>query len=1506
MGYLSRLKEYEDKAKKYNEFMLGATVQRVEAPTQPKGDITTIRPQQPTGIDTIRPTPKPQPTITPTQPTPTMGDFKQVEKQQQPQPKIPTQAESLRRGVEDYKQLTQKEDRATLGQDIANVGEWAKANAIKGIAEFDRGMFNAISAIGGSKVPVLKDIIKYYNKQGDIATEKAEQFNTTTAKKVFGDAITSTLQMLPSLVLTALSGGAAAPALTAGTTAAKGTIARLGQTIANNAKIRPDMIPLFISSFGNAYDEATKEGASYPQAVTRAFLMSYPETLIEQSGGLQTLIPDLKRAGKQTSQTLTKQILNSMIEEMGEEVTQYPLGALSKQLTYDKSVPYYSTEGEAVINPKEMAYSAGVAGIVSGALGGGGAAINRIANARVQQPTVQPQAEQQTQQAPITPIAPTTQQATSTPAIVPTQPTAQPTTGDITAIRPRTEQAQQPVQQPVGTIAQPAQEVQQPSGILATQQPQSTPQQTSAFRGLSQWRQARQKGNITKIEKPSDIVKAIEKDLGVPITKGKVTARKAKGMFKVSPETIRIKVANDLPVVAHEVGHYLDKKYNLQNSESINEIIGLLPDEFMNLYKEKEIPGEAVAEFMRLYMTDKVEAERQAPTFYNEFINTVDNQTLDLIDTSANRIQSYLSLPSIERSKAFIQSRTDIKSDSTINETLDKIYTRVFDDLNPIQLFTKYTEQKKGTKLKGAENPYIMALNSRGADIIAKTITTERFVDNQGNTIGKSLRNILERIDNKKYKDFSNYLVNKHAIEWLTPDKEGNTKRVFADEALNNLQTVQENVRYYEQIYPEFIEVANEIYEYQNNLIDKWLVETGLLSQEVANELKQKYKNYVPFYRDVGKGDARARRGFADQTTPIKRAKGSGADILDPIESIIVNTERFVKAAKRNEVMQIIDRLYNTTEGLGIFLERVPPDMLPQRTDLTQLKEQLSKAGEEAGIEEIDALIDNIIEDTMLTFRPKRVNTKQDLITVMVDGEQKTYQVHDREFLNAISSLSPQTTNWVVSTIGQLTRVMKNLTTGINPIFGIGRNAWRDIPTSFILKRSKGFNYLGHIGDIMKAFVDVIRNTEQYQEYHSMGGGHSSSISANRNLLNETLNELIPGRKFSNALNLGEYLVSLVERFNNAIESAPRFAEYKKTVGTGTYSEKMQAIFESQDVSVNFKRHGKWTKDLDAFIPYLNAAMQGIDKMARASKESPGSFYLKMFISTVIPTLVLYAVNHDDEDYQKLSSYMKDNHFNIKLNNGKFWRIPKPRELGVFASGIERVLDYWKTDDPDAFYMFMDYVITNFAPPINRTILAPFNDVRANKNFANIPIVSQELLNLPNQYQYDERTSAIAKGIGSTFDLSPKQIDYIINSYTGILGKINSAFTAQEKDFSAGLVRSITADPLYSTDILNKFYDELNRQDKLKKESEIKGEAVAEFDAEKLKALNQTSRKISELRRYAKDVEKSDLDKKEKEELLKQLRREMLDVAQKVMESMKPKINTSTGDINILKRKSEK
>lgn len=111
-----------------------------------------------------------------------------------------------------------------------------------------------------------------------------------------------------------------------------------------------------------------------------------------------------------------------------------------------------------------------------------------------------------------------------------------------------------------------------------------------------------------------EIVKLIEKDFGIPVSKGKFRER-AYGIYKVKAEAIRTKISNALPTIGHELGHHLDKKYNLRNFQSINEAMRVLKDarpNFYNSYSPEARPGEAVAEFIRNYLADRTPKSTKA------------------------------------------------------------------------------------------------------------------------------------------------------------------------------------------------------------------------------------------------------------------------------------------------------------------------------------------------------------------------------------------------------------------------------------------------------------------------------------------------------------------------------------------------------------------------------------------------------------------------------------------------------------------------------------------------------------------------------------------------------------------------------------------------------------------------------------------------------------------------------------------------------------------------------
>jgi hypothetical protein len=67
--------------------------------------------------------------------------------------------------------------------------------------------------------------------------------------------------------------------------------------------------------------------------------------------------------------------------------------------------------------------------------------------------------------------------------------------------------------------------------------------------------------------------------------------------------------------------------------------------------------------------------------------------------------------------------------------------------------------------------------------------------------------------------------------------------------------------------------------------------------------------------------------------------------------------------------------------------------------------------------------------------------------------------------------------------------------------------------------------------------------------------------------------------------------------------------------------------------------------------------------------------------------------------------------------------------------------------------------------------IKPALEVALNKSiFTGQPIVSDKLARMTPEMQFDERTSSLAKFLGETVGVSPKQVDHLVNGYFATLG----------------------------------------------------------------------------------------------------------------------------------------
>lgn len=821
----------------------------------------------------------------------------------------------------------------------------------------------------------------------------------------------------------------------------------------------------------------------------------------------------------------------------------------------------------------------------------------------------------------------------------------------------------------------------------------------------------------------------------------------------------------------------------------------------------------------------------------------------------------------------------------------ERWYTALVDDLHPLNRQDKLLEDVLGEKIPSNQRIHDLGLASRGADMVAKRIITDGLVDSAGRVVTDangvpigSLKSILAplrplmRRNKYIYVDFEDYLLNKHAITRFDRGE-----KVFRNELNWTPDYGAQKVAEYERMFPQFKEMSDKLYIFNRELAQKWLVDTGMISQEMLDEWVRRNPYYVPNKRyfseleKTGKGFGGKKRGFGNQSNPVKSYQkgGSQRKIISPIESIIENVDAYVKSAKRNQVMQQYVK----------NIERAPDEFEPWAEIVKQPEKPedvMNIIMDEGGLDELlfrfSADFDRAMQRTQLD--------KDNVVRALMNGAPVHVKIKDKQLLSALTALGPEQSGKLLQMIGKLTNTMKLLTTGSNPVFSLTRNIFRDIPQSYIASKTSN-NPISFMGDLISAALDIGFRRGAYRDYLNVGGGHASAIASDRNLLAQSKRAVLPQSGLSRA-HYG--LRDTYENFLNAVEAAPRLAEFKRVQRKG--GDLHDALMAAQDITVNFKRRGALSGEVDKVFPYFNAAVQGLDKTIRTYRDDLPKAIVKSVLAVTIPTMALYALNYDDPNYQKLNNRTKDAFMLIPRGDGKFIKIAKPQEQGTIFSDLpERLMRMFNEQDPGAFRDFADRIRTTFIPPglqgmtgkrgvigglLGDTILGPGVDIVANESWSGAPVVPGYLENLSPGLQADANTSWPARRLGeltygTPFEVSPKKLDYLARQYTGWIGQFGQPLLSSGGDAAYALSQQMTADPVFSNDLSTEFFHYKEKLDQAYADRSLK--ELPEWYSDPLrKRLNKISQNMSAVRKEIRAVQgDASLDNAEKREKLREL-----------------------------------
>lgn len=942
--------------------------------------------------------------------------------------------------------------------------------------------------------------------------------------------------------------------------------------------------------------------------------------------------------------------------------------------------------------------------------------------------------------------------------------------------------------------------------------------------------------DVERLERPvtrREIINTVNELFNQRVKSGRLGKSKdVLGWYNRMTEVIRTRNFGDINTLMHELGHHvdhkngfsIDPKFNTEFSKVVHERFGKVYDKL----GDEGIRKEGYAEFFHDYVSDRNKAKADFPTFYDHFTERLakDKELNGAINKLSKVTHEWFKQAPEERVKGSI-SFDDGKLSTRIKDISDNggfkeklsdlghsLYTHTVDELHPFEQLMKEVNKQIGKEIPFENDVYKQAWLFRGATGKAQALV--EFGDKAAGV--KGLKAILEPIGIKERKNFSAYLVAKHDLDFHANGQKATFSKA---EDVATLRKFEKN--------ETFKKAADELQKYQQHLLQQ-LVKSGMLKPEIYAELVKKYPNYVPFFRDFKAesmdGFLASSKGFINVASPIKRFKGSTRDIIDPLQSILRNTYQFTNAIERNKVAQNFAKLADI-HGMGRIVE--------------QVKEGSARA----------------TDNTFTVWQ-----RGQKVVYETTPELKAALEMSDKNASNLLVRIMQTPASWL--------RAGATSTTG----FALA-NLVRDNVSAAIFSKH---GYLP-VFDTLKGVSQFIKKGELYQEYLRSGASGAAMVSLDRDYMGGKIREIL--RKEPTWQKVVKNPIEVMRAISEASEISTRLAEYdnarKGYTGLANRlfgSERksltpQQAAIEARDITIDFSRIGKNTKTANRVVAFFNAAVQGADKLRRVWKEDPVGASIRATLFVTIPTVALWQLNKDNPEYQELPQYVKDTYW-ILPSGDHLIKIPKPFELGVlYGTSVERMLQWM--DDKErgrrgiGFKGYGERVADVLTPSVMPTAFIPIAEWAANYSFwRQKSIVPQAQQDLPDALQYGQNTSAVAKGIGSLFNVSPYKVDNTIRGYGGNLATLGltaidaatgeTANRPAKRWYEMPEINKFTATPYQGSNSVQRVYDDFDAQNKLFNEAKITKQKPEDFDVRQFGKLKEAREQLTKLSRASKAI----------------------------------------------------
>jgi hypothetical protein len=594
----------------------------------------------------------------------------------------------------------------------------------------------------------------------------------------------------------------------------------------------------------------------------------------------------------------------------------------------------------------------------------------------------------------------------------------------------------------------------------------------------------------------------------------------------------------------------------------------------------------------------------------------------------------------------------------------------------------------------------------------------------------------------------------------------------------------------------------------------------GLTDQKAVNAQRNAYQFYVPLHRDEAHPDSAshpAGQGFSIKGEIGKRRVGSNEKVTHILGHIAMQREAVLTRGEKNLVGQKLYMMAAQNPDPNWWAVDAAP-----RTKTVDKKTGFVTTG----------------FDAMYKSRPN-------VVVMRIGGKDAAVVFNERNenaarLAVSLKTLDASDMHVVLGWVAKGTRWLASVNTQYNPIFGI-INFARDTQAALLglgttPLRGQEAQVAKNMLPALKAIYADVRSVRwggksgdaggawgKLWDDMQMAGGTTGyrDLFADPNERAKALEKVMGEMDRGNASKFAHGVVDWLSDYNETMEGATRLAAYKVALDSGM--SKPQAASLAKNITVNFNRKGRQTREIGALYAFFNAAVQGTTRMMEVLRGPTGKKVMLggVLLGAMNALIGIAMMGGDDEDdvngWEKIPEFVRQRSLVIPLGREDFVAIPLPLGFNVFPNmgrmAVEMMAGIGEGSAGAQLARMLGMLVGTFnplgAPPtasgvqavlmLSPTVTDPIVSLLANKDWTDRPIYREDNNSLdptPGHLRTKDSASTPAKLVsrwlndltfGNAYrpgfvSWTPDQLDYVVGVLTGGVGreliKLNQTVTA--------------------------------------------------------------------------------------------------------------------------------